>query len=140
MSVTYIPTALRKFVYERAANRCEYCLIPESVALVSHQIDHIFAEKHGGLTESENLALACSICNKHKGSDLTSLDPETGEIIPLFNPRKDVWRQHFLLVEANFVPLTAKARVTVQLLKMNTPERINERKILIKAELLKILN
>jgi len=32
-------------------------LIPETVVLVVHQIDHIIAEKHGGLTEADNLAL-----------------------------------------------------------------------------------
>jgi len=66
MSTTYIPAELRRLVYERARGRCEYCLIPETVVLVSHQVDHIIAEKHGGLTEADNLALSCA-CNKHKG-------------------------------------------------------------------------
>ncbi|WP_414621625.1 HNH endonuclease [Calothrix sp. CCY 0018] len=58
------------------------------------------AEKHGGLTEAENLALACTLCNKHKGSDLTSIDPETGDIVPLYHPRKDQWREHFKIKDA----------------------------------------
>jgi hypothetical protein len=84
MSDTYIPTALRRLVYERAGGRCEYCLIPDTVVLVAHQVDHIVAEKHGGLTEADNLALACVLCNKHKGSDLMSRGrhPETTKIYP----------------------------------------------------------
>ncbi len=86
MSVTYIPAALRNLVYERADGCCEYCLISETVTFAAHQIDHIIAEKHGGQTVEENLALSCALCNKYKGSDLTSIDPETGEIVRLFNP------------------------------------------------------
>jgi hypothetical protein len=48
MADTYVPAALRQLVRERAAERCEYCLIPESVSFAVHEIDHIIAEKHGG--------------------------------------------------------------------------------------------
>ncbi len=68
MSKTYIPVVLRKQVYERAKGRCEYCLMPDVATFASHEIDHIIAEKHGGRTEAENLALSCTLCNKHKGS------------------------------------------------------------------------
>ncbi len=94
MSVTYIPTALRNLVYERAEGRCEYCSISEAVSFAAHQIDHVIAEKHGGQTVEGNLALSCAICNKYKGSDIASINDETGEIVPLFNPRKDVWSEH----------------------------------------------
>ncbi len=87
MSQTYIPVPLRRLVRERAQGRCEYCLIPESLTFAPHWIDHIVAEKHGGKTESENLANCCVLCNQRKGSDLTSIDAETGEIVPLFHPR-----------------------------------------------------
>lgn len=76
---------------ERAGERCEYCLIPESMTFALHEIDHIIAEKHGGRTEEENLGLSCALCNGFKGSDLTSIDPETGAIVPLFHPRRDAW-------------------------------------------------
>lgn len=58
MSVTYIPTALRNLVYSRAEGCCEYCSISEAVSFAKHQIDHIVAEKHGGQTVEENLALS----------------------------------------------------------------------------------
>src|SRR5438046_2311361 len=74
----YIPVALRRLVRERAGERCEYCLMPEQLTLAAHWVDHIAAEKHGGRTEEANLALSCVLCNQHKGSDLTSIDPETG--------------------------------------------------------------
>ncbi len=83
MSVTYISTVLRKSVYERAQGLCEYCLIDEETTFAKHQIDHIIAEKQGGETVEENLALSCAICNKHKGSDIASIDGETGAIVPL---------------------------------------------------------
>jgi 5-methylcytosine-specific restriction endonuclease McrA len=60
-------------------------------------MEHVIAEKHGGTTTADNLALACPYCNRAKGSDLGSLDPETGQLTPFFNPRIDVWQEHFLL-------------------------------------------
>ncbi|MCI5157424.1 MAG: HNH endonuclease [Candidatus Electrothrix sp. AUS1_2] len=62
MSKTYIPVALRNAVYERAKAVCEYCLTPEMITFAPHQIDHVIAEKHGGATEQDNLALACILC------------------------------------------------------------------------------
>lgn len=131
---TYISAALRQQVFERAHGRCEYCLIPESVALVPHQVDHIIALKHSGSTEPENLALSCTLCNKHKGSDLASLDPQTGAVVALFNPRQDEWPQHFLIDENGLVvPLTPIGRVTVRLLQLNTQQRVEERRLLLLA-------
>ncbi|MEK0194876.1 HNH endonuclease signature motif containing protein [Microcoleus anatoxicus] len=97
MSKTYVSASLRRMVCDRANGYCEYCLIPETLALSSHQIDHIIAEKHSGETVESNLALFCSICNKNKGSDIASIDPETGEVVRLYNPRKDRWADHFQL-------------------------------------------
>lgn len=97
--MTYVPATLRRQVIERAGNRCEYCLISAEVAFFPHEVDHVVAEKHGGATEIDNLALACWRCNRHKGSDLTSFDPETRQLSPLFNPRTQVWRNTSLTKE-----------------------------------------
>lgn len=129
MSVTYIPTALRNLVYERAEGLCEYCLIDDEISFAKHQIDHIIAEKHGGETVEKNLALACALCNKYKDSDLTSIDSETGEIARLFNPRKDTWSEHFRIENGVFIGLTPNARVTIRLLQINNLARIEERNI-----------
>lgn len=139
MSVTYIPVALRRLVFDRARSCCEYCLIPESVAFVSHQVDHVIAEKHGGLTEENNLAVACALCNKLKGTDLTSRDLQTGAITALCNPRQDNWREHFEIRDGESISLTPQAAVTIKLLQLNRRERVIERKLLLKNELLKPL-
>ena len=130
-----ISAALRILVRERARGRCEYCLIPESAVSVSHQVDHIIALKHGGLTNEANLALCCARCNKYKGSDVSSIDPVTGRTEPLFHPRRDQWHEHFEL-GARIVGRTPPGRVTVNLLQMNRPERVSEREILIETGLL----
>jgi HNH endonuclease len=129
MSVTYIPLNLRNLVYERAKGYCEYCRISDEVSFAKHQIDHIIAEKHGGLTTEENLASSCTICNKHKGSDIASIDNETGEIVPLFNPRIDVWSEHFEVEDGYFIGLTPKARATIRLLQLNNLSRVAERRV-----------
>lgn len=136
MAQTYIPAALRRFVRERGLGCCEYCVIPEQFTLVPHWVDHIVAEKHGGQTTAENLALACVLCNLFKGSDLTSLDPESGEITPLFHPRQDRWSDHFRLDGAIIEPLTPTGRVTVRLLQLNKPDRIEERNLLVRLGVL----
>jgi len=133
MSRTYISVALRQLVDERAQNCCEYCLIPEMAVLFVHQVDHIIAEKHGGSTDAENLALACVICNKYKGSDIASIDVETDEVVRLYHPRRDVWHEHFVLSDTKIQPLSAVGRVTANLLQLNRTERIAERKLLIDA-------
>jgi 5-methylcytosine-specific restriction endonuclease McrA len=136
MSVTHVPAELRRLVVRRADQRCEYCRIPESVTFAPLEIDHIYAEKHGGTTEPENLGLSCPLCNRRKGTDLASIDPQTGAIVPLFHPRRDRWSDHFRLKEGHIEPLTAAGRVTVHLLQLNQPERVEERLILVEAGLL----
>ncbi|MGF1493943.1 MAG: HNH endonuclease [Microcoleaceae cyanobacterium] len=84
--MTYISEALRRQIEERSNSRCEYCLLPSSLSFYSHEIDHVIALKHGGKTTIENLAYACWRCNRYKGSDLGSFDPETQEFSFLFNP------------------------------------------------------
>ncbi|MHC5595549.1 MAG: HNH endonuclease [Nostoc sp.] len=83
--MTYVSAHLRKLVIERAKQRCEYCLFPQSAALFSFEMEHIIAEKHRGTTEADNLALACPYCNRAKGTDLGSIDPETAKLTPFFN-------------------------------------------------------
>jgi len=133
MSQTYIPIELRRLVRERARGCCEYCLFPEAFSLAVHEVDHIVAEKHGGVTDEGNLALACVICNKHKGSDLTSIDPETNAIEPLFNPRQQLWFDHFALDQDIIQPRSASGRTTVRLLQMNRADRVAERLVLVEA-------
>ena len=77
MSVSHISVPLRRRIRERSRGLCEYCLISEKDTFFPHEPDHIIAEKHGGETASENLALACFDCYRFKGTDIASLDPKT---------------------------------------------------------------
>ncbi len=87
---------LRLEVRARAGEICEYCRLPQSASrLVLFHIEHIVARQHGGTTERENLALACSHCNFHKGPNVAALDPENGNLVPLYHPRRDNWHEHF---------------------------------------------
>ena len=131
--MTYIPEALRRQVTERAGECCEYCLLPQEFSLYSHEVDHIIAEKHRGRTVVENLCLACLECNRAKGSDFGSFDPETGAIILLYNPRQQRWSEHFLLEGARIVRLSPEGRVTAFVLKLNDEIRVRARQVLLEA-------
>ena|SRR5437870_2939902 len=131
-----ISAALRAEVTSRAGSRCEYCLVPEIVSLVPHEIDHIVAIKHGGENSTGNLALCCTLCTKYKGTDLASIDPETGEIQRLFHPRRDQWSDHFHLRGGWIVALTPVGRVTLRLLQLNRSERVKERELMLYARLI----
>ena len=127
MSKTYIATSLRRLVEERASDRCEYCLIPAEITFFPHEVDHIIAEKHEGETIAENLALTCWRCNRHKGADLGSFDPQTGDFCFLFNPRTQRWEEHFKQENFEIIGLTPEGRTTVRLLQLNAEEWLAER-------------
>jgi len=130
--MTYISADLRRLVAERAGNCCEYCLISQDDSFFPFEVDHIISEKHGGETVPENLCLSCPDCNAHKGSDIGSIDRETDRLTPLFNPRQQAWEEHFRLDGASIQPLTPEGRVTVTLLKINHPDRIAERQVMLR--------
>jgi 5-methylcytosine-specific restriction endonuclease McrA len=88
---TYVSATLRKQVIERAGDRCEYCRFPQSMSLLAFEMEHIVSEKHGGTTALENLALACPYCNRAKGTDLGSIDPETNQLTPLPSNHLNLW-------------------------------------------------
>ena len=128
MSTSHISAALRRLVIDRAGQKCEYCLLSSELRLFPHEIDHIIAEKHGGSTEADNLALTCWRCNRHKGSDLGSFDPLTGEFVFLFHPQRQQWADHLCFLNgAEIQGITPEGRVTVKLLQLNIPKRLIER-------------
>ncbi len=127
---SYVSARLRRLVELRAEGLCEYCLIHESDTYVGCQVDHIISEKHGGLTESENLAYACACCNRAKGSDIASIASDTGELARLFNPRADRWSDHFELQGPLIQPRTPIGEGTVRTLGLNSAERILDRQVL----------
>jgi hypothetical protein len=132
--MTDIPKHLRRLVQERAQGKCEYCLIHEDFVMAPHEPDHILSEKHAGATTAENLAWACTLCNRFKGSDVGSFDPLSQKFVPLFNPRAQHWHRHFKLNGAVIEPVTASGRVTVFLLRFNDIARVDDRAVLIESE------
>ncbi len=123
----YINTELRRVVFDRAGECCEYCLMSQRDQIISFEIDHIVSVKHEGLTVSNNLCLSCSRCNEAKGSDIAGADPYTGKATFLFHPRRQQWHEHFRLNGAVIEPLTPEGRVTVFVLRINALDRIIER-------------
>jgi hypothetical protein len=120
--------ALRSLVRQRAGDTCEYCRLPQAASrFVGFHVEHIIAHQHGGPTEPENLALACHFCNCHKGPNIAGLDPRTGELVPLFHPRRDRWADHFAWEGTIIVGRTPIGRATVQLLAMNDCQRVEVR-------------
>jgi HNH endonuclease len=123
--------AVRALVLRRAGNRCEYRLLrQEQLPHSTFHIEHIIPRKHGGNDEPANLALACDRCNLHKGANLTGVDPETGQITALFNPRQHSWEEHFCLSDIIVVGLTAVGRTTALVLNINEERRVRLRAVL----------
>ena len=95
-----------------------------------HEPDHIIAEQHRGETTAANLAFSCWDCNRRKGPNISSVDPESAEVVQLFNPRRNQWRDHFRLDAFRIIPLTPIGIATAALLRLNSPERLSLRAML----------
>jgi 5-methylcytosine-specific restriction endonuclease McrA len=121
---------LRAEIAWRANHRCEYCLIHENDAGFPHEVDHILSRKHGGASTTDNLAYACVLCNRYKGADVASIDPGTGKLFRLYNPRQDRWSDHFRLEDEVIQSRTEIGSVTAGLLRLNSAARLAERRIL----------
>ncbi len=127
--------ALVDLVRQRAHGRCEYCGMPESVSFLPFEIDHILARKHHGRTIGSNLAFSCAYDNAFKGPNIAGLDPQTGRLVRLFHPRRHKWQHHFRWDGPVLVGRTAIGRATIDVLAINHPLRIEQRRVLIQAGL-----
>lgn len=114
---------LRQLVWDRAGACCEYCHLPQAALEQTLHVEHIVSRQHLGPTDESNLALACDRCNLYKGPNLTAIDPESGAVVMLFHPRRDVWETHFRLRGTRIEGLTPTGRATVRLLNMNDENR-----------------
>jgi 5-methylcytosine-specific restriction endonuclease McrA len=123
-----VPATLAARVRQRAEHRCEYCRMSQSLQGASFHIEHIHPRIHGGKTIFGNLALACPGCNLHKADCTTSTDPATGEVVPLFHPRKHAWDDHFAWSDARLEALSSIGRATLHRLQLNHPRRLLIRK------------
>ncbi len=123
--------SLRQFVRERAGHRCEYCHLPDNAAPAAFHVEHVIARQHGDSDASDKRGWSCHRCNLKKGPNLSGLDPLTGKIAALFHPRRQRWPRHFQWVGAVLIGLTKTGRVTVAVLDINDPHRIELRQTLI---------
>lgn len=126
---------LRGLVRERAKDRCEYCQMPQSGSVLPHEADHIRSQKHGGLTFPENLCWACAFYNSFKGTDIAACPPGYDQIVPLFNPRVNSWHDHFDWEGAMLRGKTLVGKATVELLRINLPDRLEHRRLLMELGL-----
>lgn len=119
---------LRELVLNRSQGVCEYCRIPQRFFSELFHIEHIVARQHRGATHESNLAISCARCNRHKGPNLSGLDPKSGSLTRLFNPRTDIWDEHFQQdSRCEIQGLTAIGRTSAYVLDMNAPRRVELR-------------
>lgn len=121
---------LRRRIRERAADRCEYCRVPQGFDLLPFQVDHIISEVHHGPTALDNLAWSCFDCNVYKGPNLAGMDSESGEVTRLFHPQRDNWDEHFAWNGPLLVGKTPTGRATIDVLRLNLPARVQHRRLL----------
>ena len=121
MARRVIPTELAQRVRVAAANRCGYCLSPQHLVMARLEIEHIVPLASGGTDDEANLWLACPICNGHKSDKTHAPDPETGALVPLFNPRVHAWAEHFQWIDGGLriAGLTLIGRITVRALHLS---------------------
>ena len=136
MSTGYISADLRRLIAARADSVCEYWLVHSEDTFFGCEIDHIISEKHDGPTHEDNLAYACLVCNRNKGSDIASIVPGTDERVRFFNPRLERWQDHFRLDSdgLTILALTAIGEATSRILGFNDSERLLERQALVQAD------
>lgn len=125
-----IPQTLRALVRVRDHRRCVYCLTTEENCGLRMHIDHIVPEAVGGPTSADNLCAACFSCNVAKSAQQTAADPLTSEMVPLFHPLQQRWREHFAwdASQTQIVGITACGRATVNALHMNNPTVVQARR------------
>lgn len=133
MSKRYIPIDVKRRVEEIANGYCEYCKSRDDFSTSFFEFDHIIAIAKGGTNEFNNIARSCGFCNGLKHDKIAGIDPITQKEYPLFNPRKNIWTDHFKWSDdfTKMIALTPIARVTIQTLQLNRPTLINIRKALL---------
>jgi len=117
----YISTEVERRIRDTARQRCGYCLSPQHLVMARLEIEHIIPLARGGDNTEANMWLACPICNRYKGDKVMARDPLTGANVPLFNPREQVWTEHFRWIDngLRIAGLTSIGRATVQALHLS---------------------
>ncbi|MDZ4684226.1 MAG: HNH endonuclease signature motif containing protein [Planctomycetaceae bacterium] len=116
-----VSAAVRQLVRHRAQGLCEYCHADERWQFVRFTMDHLIPQSTGGSDDSENLALACRNCNERRSNRSEAFDWQTGDVVAIFDPRRESWDEHFVWAanKVEIVGLTPTGRGTLHLLDMN---------------------
>jgi hypothetical protein len=125
-----LSSELRQLVWSRSGGVCEYCRIPDQFDPLPFAIDHIRPRFHHGASIAENLCSCCFNCNVFKAVNIAGHDPQTGELTRLFHPRDDAWDAHFIWDGPSLRGVTAVGHTTVDVLRINLPERVELRRLL----------
>lgn len=130
-----ISAELRRFVTKRAGHRCEYCRTTSRLTGMALEIDHILPLSRGGGSTADNLCIACRRCNAHKSYRTHLPASQSGEPIPLFNPRFDTWSDHFIWNDTGDYLLgkTPMGQATIEALRMNDPLIVRARTLWVSA-------
>ena len=98
-------------------------------------MEHILPRSLGGTDDRENLAASCYRCNEFKGVKTHAVDPETGQLVALFNPRTQIWTEHFTWVNGgtHIAGNTPIGRATVMALRLNNENVVEARAIWVEA-------
>jgi hypothetical protein len=133
--MSILSETIKERVRQRAKNRCEYCLSNQEYILGRLQIDHIQPVAKGGTNTEDNLCLACELCNQYKWTQTEGLDPKSGEVVSLFNPRNEQWREHFVWTSdgIEIIGITACGRATIGALRLNNNLAVIVRKNWVQA-------
>jgi hypothetical protein len=117
----HLPDEVRARVRAQAGDRCGYCLSPQRLVLGWLEIEHIIPKAKGGADDEDNLWQACRLCNNFKGVQTEGLDPETGQWVRLFDPRRQRWSEHFAWSDdgTRVLGRTPCGRATVISLQLN---------------------
>jgi 5-methylcytosine-specific restriction endonuclease McrA len=126
-----VSVSLRKRVKYRAEARYEYCLLPERVSYYSFHVEHIRSIKNGGTDQFDNLAYCCPDCNYFKGSNVATFAEDDETLVRFFDPRKDLWEDHFHLKNGVITGKTAIGTATEQIFRFNEVDRLIFRQQLI---------
>jgi hypothetical protein len=118
----------------RACDSCEYCRLPDEFDPLPFAVDHIRPQYKYGPTAAGNLCVSCFSCNTFKAVNFADHDPESGDLTRLFHPRDDDWDTHFAWDGPVLQVLTAIGRTTIDVLRINLPERVEHRRLLLELD------
>jgi hypothetical protein len=132
-----IPSWLYDLVARDASYQCGYCRAPQRVLPYRLEIEHLLPRSLGGQEDRDNLWLSCHRCNKLRSNLMEVTDPLTTQEVPIVNPRRHRWADHFVWAEGGLliVGQTQCGRGTVEVLKLNDRYHLSARGVWVIAQM-----